>query len=104
MSNLLEYFFSLDPVKPDTRVEPFFYLTEEAGNSFMVLQFTKLTAPEDLNFLVQSTGSMTDWVEQLDLTTETTDHGDGTATVVVKVPVQKASSLFQFLRLKITNE
>ena len=104
MSNLLEYFLSLDPVEADAQFAPFFYLTEEEGNQFMVIQFTKLTAPQDLSFLVQSSGDMAAWVEQLDLTTETTDHGDGTATVEIKVPVQEGSNLSNFLRLQITNE
>jgi len=104
ISNLLEYFLSLDPVEADAQLGPVFYLTEEEGTQFLVLQFTRLTASRDLNYSVESTGDMKAWAEQLDFVRETTDNGDGTATVVVKVPIEEGSSFSNFLRLQVTND
>lgn len=98
--NLLEFALTGDPRQPDRSILPALGVAEVGGVEYLTITFTRLTEPLDIDYSVQNSGDLTDWMTDAILL-ESIDHEDGTLTETYRSPVPISEQERDFLRLEV---
>lgn len=104
MDNLLEYALVGDPINPDVRLLPeLVTVTDLGGVEYLGLRYRTRIGADDITYSLQSSVDLATWLPVNDsVSVESSDNGDGSQTVTMRLDQGINEDDRRFLRLQVS--
>jgi hypothetical protein len=103
IANLVEYAFNLDPRVLSQPLVPRAFIQNLSGQDYLHIQYTRRNPPADVQYLLQNSSDLFALQTNPANFTEvsTSDNGDGTSLVTVRLLAPLSSAMQSFVRIAI---